>query len=119
MATIKSSSVLIPHMISGESAGQIFSRILEAFERDSKTEKVRTKYIVREFSKESSIDMRGDTVESPLFVVTRRTIKDVLKSGSEIKEVVDRLCNQIELAIGAPNLPRVELKSNLKIRTIN
>jgi hypothetical protein len=73
-------------------------------------------YYIREFSKEQSIDITGSEVVSPYYSIVSNELLRIVDSAEDINDI----CNAIEIAVGAPNLPnKLEFTKELEIRSLD
>jgi hypothetical protein len=129
----KTKDVFVPFMMRGETASQVFDRVFSKYIEDVGAIKTKTKYTIREFAKEHSIDTRGEEALSPTFTISHKSLSSVAELMLKLKSVsvdpvlakknkrlvaagINKFCNQIEQTIGAPNLPDLQIKLDLKIR---
>jgi len=106
-----------------ETAQDVLDRMIDAYTKHKKKKsKLNSKnsYSIREFSFVDSMDINGIDVISPVFTLGLRniaTLVDETMSNKLKSASYTNYCNQIEITLGAPNLPKMEVKDTLKLRT--
>lgn len=112
----KISDTWIKAMKPRETASDILERFIAAGEKDKKVKRKRNMYQIREFSKEASVDINGSTAISPHYTLDARNLATL--STKDVSQNYIHFCNQIETALGAPNLPiRIEIDGYPKLKS--